>query len=288
MAVSNAEIAERLDRVADLLEALDANPFRVGSYRGAAGELRSLRHSAAETYASRGREGLEEIPGVGRALSGAIAEILETGELELIARLEAERSPIEAFEGLPGVGAGLARRIHDELGVTTLEELEVAAHDGRLQGVEGIGEKRARGIRDALTVRLGRMRRAHVPHHAGADHHPPVSLLLAIDREYRALARAGELRTIAPRRFNPAGEAWLPILEVERDGWHLKALYSNTARAHELGRTHDWVVIYYDRDGVHGQATVVTSRTGKLMDLRVVRGREPECRRHYAEARKIA
>jgi predicted flap endonuclease-1-like 5' DNA nuclease len=285
---SNREIAQKLDRVADLLESLEANPFRVGSYRAAARELRSLSRPASALYAEGGAQRLQEISGVGRALSSSIAEIVETGELRLLDRLEADRSPMEAFARLPGVGEALAHRIHDELGVTTLEELEIAAHDGRLRAVEGIGDKRARGIRDALAVRLGRLRQPNELEHAEVESRPSVGLLLDVDREYRARARAGELRRISPRRFNPANEAWLPIMETERDGWQLKALFSNTQRAHELGRTRDWVVIYYHRDGDHGQATVVTSRAGQLRELRVVRGREPECRRHYAEVRKIA
>jgi len=59
-------------------------------------------------------------------------------------------------------------------------------------------------------------------------------------------------------------------------------LFSNTARAHELGMTHDWVVVYYERDGHENQCTVVTERRGDLGGQRVVRGREDDCRRHYA------
>jgi DNA polymerase (family X) len=287
VAASNKEIARQLDRVADLLEDLEANPFRVRSYRGAAEELRGLRRSAADLYAEGGAARLREIPSVGRALAGAIAEIVETGRLRLLDRLEAESCPIEAFKRLPGVGDGLAHRIHDELGVTTLEELEVAAHDGRLEAMAGIGPKRARGIRDALSVKLARTLRP-TPEPTRWEQRPSVALLLDVDKEYRWRARTGQLRRIAPRRFNPGGDAWLPIMEVEREGWELRALFSNTQRAHELGRTRDWVVIYYHRDGDHGQATVVTARTGKLRELRVVRGREPECRRHCAEVRKIA
>ena len=108
---------------------------------------------------------------------------------------------------------------------------------------------------------------------------PGVDLLLEVDREYRDKARAGVLRLIAPRLQNPAGEAWLPILHVRRDGWKFTALFSNTPRAH------DWVVIHYDDpDGADGQATVVTERRGALTGKRVVRGREPECARYYRRA----
>jgi putative hydrolase len=107
-------------------------------------------------------------------------------------------------------------------------------------------------------------------------------VLLAVDAEYRDKAAAGALPTIAPRRFNPDGSAWLPILHTERGGWHFTALYSNTARAHELGRTGDWVVLYfYDDHHQEGQHTVVTETRGPLAGRRVVRGREGECREYY-------
>ena len=113
----------------------------------------------------------------------------------------------------------------------------------------------------------------------------PVDLLLDIDREYRSAAREGKLRTIAPRRFNPYGEAWLPLLHVDRDGWSFTALFSNTERAHQLAKTHDWVVLHYERDGRARRCTVVTERRGQLAGLRVVRGREQACRRYYAHHR---
>jgi hypothetical protein len=64
---------------------------------------------------------------------------------------------------------------------------------------------------------------------------------------------------------------------VERDGWAFTALFSNTARAHALGTTDDWVVLFFERDGAEGRATVVTERAGPLAGRRVVRGREAEC-----------
>jgi putative hydrolase len=92
---------------------------------------------------------------------------------------------------------------------------------------------------------------------------------------------------ITPRRFNPRGSAWLPVLHTERGERVFHAFFSNTPLAHRLGRTRDWVVIYWDRDGVEGQGTVVTERRGELSGLRVVRGREDECRRHYRMSARI-
>jgi hypothetical protein len=108
---------------------------------------------------------------------------------------------------------------------------------------------------------------------------PSVETLLDVDREYRTQAALGQLPTIAPRRFNPEGKAWLPVLHTERGDWHFTALFSNTARAHKLGRTRNWVVIYYyDHSHREDQCTVVTETRGALRGERVVRGREEECR----------
>ena len=111
---------------------------------------------------------------------------------------------------------------------------------------------------------------------------PAVEVLLDVDREYREKARAGVLPRIAPRRFNPDREAWLPVLHTRYGPWHFTALFSNTELAHQLHRTYDWVVIFFaDEEGEEGQVTVVTERRGKLAGKRVVRGREPECARVY-------
>ena len=112
---------------------------------------------------------------------------------------------------------------------------------------------------------------------------PSVETLLKVDSEYREKARAGKLRKISPKRFNPDNEAWLPILNTERNRWSFTALYSNTALAHNLGTTHDWVVIYYERDSHDGQATVITKKNSPLKGRRVIRGREVECQTYYEQ-----
>jgi DNA polymerase (family X) len=176
---------------------------------------------------------------------------------------------------LPGVGSQLARLLHERLGITTLEELERAAHAGQL-GSLGIGPKRLRGLIDALAGRLGRYRQAEPIHGE-----PSVAELLAVDSAYREKASLNCLPTVAPRRFNMDHEPWLPLYQEERSGWHCRAAFSNTALAHRLRQTHDWVVINFD-DGVStGQRTVVTETRGDLRGQRVVRGREGECRAHY-------
>jgi len=200
----------------------------------------------------------------------------------------------QLFTLLPGLGHRLAERIHDELHVDTLEALEVAAHDGRLENVPGVGPRRAAAIRASLQTMLsrGRARRSGTVADPGGSHpagvraapEPPVADLLAVDRLYREKAARGELPTIAPKRFNPSGEAWLPVLHLTRHGWHYTALYSNTALAHQLDRTRDWVVLFfYDDDHVEGQHTIVTETHGPLAGRRVVRGREADCVAYHSE-----
>ena len=115
---------------------------------------------------------------------------------------------------------------------------------------------------------------------------PPVDLILDVDREYREKAEAGKLALIRPRRFASDEGASLPIFHTQRGDWHFTALYSNTPRAHELGRTRDWVVIYFHADSEpEGQCTVVTEHFGPLRGLRVVRGREEQTGQFHARSK---
>ena len=278
---SNADVARRLDEVAELLADQDANRYRVQAYRDAATTLRRLGNDVRELYEEGGATSLEDLPNIGESIAGAVAEFLETGSLGLLERLRGDTDPIARLTQVPGIGETLARRAHEQLGIGTLPELERAAHDGSLAEVDGFGERRIEALKDILDARLRRRgRTGPADDEGGADtDEPPVSELLDVDEEYRRSADAGELRTIAPRRFNPEGEAWLPILHTERGDRSYTALYSNTARAHELGTTRDWVVIYVDDTDL--QYTVVTGRRGDLEDRRVVRGREGETRAFY-------
>jgi hypothetical protein len=111
-----------------------------------------------------------------------------------------------------------------------------------------------------------------------------VAEILDVDQEYRAKAAAGELKKIAPRRFNPQGREWLPVLHTQRGTRHYTALFSNTPRAHRLGQTRDWVVVYLEHGRDEGQWTVITARHGPLAGRRIVRGREAECAAHHGVA----
>ena len=274
---SNARVGEVLDEVATLLEAQGANAFRVRAWRTGAETVRELERPAADILREEGLEGLDRLPGIGPVLARAIRQVVERGRFGMLDRLRGEMEPLSVLATVPGVGEVLADRVHASLGIESLEALEQAAHDGRLATVPGFGAKRIAGIADALATRL-QARRRHAP--APAEP-PPVPELLSVDREYRERAAAGTLPLITPRRFNPGAQRWLPVLHCTRGARHYTALYSNTALAHRVGKTHDWVVLFHDgRDAEH-RATVVTATKGPLAGRRVVRGRERECIAHY-------
>lgn len=281
---TNQQVAAWLDEIARLLEAQHANPFRVRAYRNAGETLRHADREVTEILAHEGVDGLLQLPGIGRSISRAVEQLVWTGELALLNRLRGDILPESLFTSVPGIGAKLAQRIHEQLDIESLAELAAAAHDGRLATVEGMGRRRIQAVRESLAGRFHQRPRPPLESHVSVTQSqppPPVAELLDVDDEYRRKAAADRLMRIAPRRFNPTGEAWLPILHTRRGDRHYTALYSNTVRAHELGTTRDWVVIYRDdRDGA-GQWTVITAHYGPLKARRIVRGREAECAEHY-------
>lgn len=278
--IDNTEVAELLEQVAELLSVQHANPFRVRAYRAAARTIRNLDRPVRVLLEEEGIDGLHALPGIGDSLARTIDQLARTGRLGLLERLQGGVRHVDAYTTVPGIGPDLAARIHEELGIESLEDLEMAAHDGRLSHVPGLGPRRVQAVRDSLAVRF-RSERGATRTLPVED--PPVAELLDLDHEYRRRAEEGKLARIAPRRFNPTGAAWLPVMHATRHDRHYTVLYSNTARAHLLDKVREWVVIFRDDHGGRGQWTVVTAHTGALKGRRIVRGREPECARHYDE-----
>lgn len=277
--LENRYIARKLNEVADLLQQQNANTFRVQAYREAASYVMRMDTPLRDIAADAGRAGLEDLPSIGKSIARGIQELLDTGQLTMIDRLRGAIDPEKLFQSVPMIGPHLAHIIHEELGVETLEDLEVAAHDGRLVSLKGLGPRRVSGIRMALAEILARRSPRSVSNTLAM---PTIAEILDVDQEYRVEAEAGTLPAIQPRRFNPEGREWLSVLHTERGPWHFTALFSNTSRARRVGRTKDWVVVYFEQDGLgEGQCTVVTEHQGPLSGLRVVRGREHACLHHY-------
>ena len=240
----------------------------------------ALDRPASDILDEKGRAGLDELPGVGASLVYTIESLIRTGEFHTLRPAGGHIDPERLLTSLPGVGPHLARTLHERLGVSTLEQLERAAYDGRLARRRASARNgcavsstpwrdgwRGRGCRSRSTANRRSMR------------------LLAVDAEYRRQADENTLPTLTPRRFNPENEPWLPLYNTDRGGWRFRALFSNTALAHRLNRTRDWVVISFHDGFTSGQRTVVTETLGDLRGRRVVRGRERECRAYYASVR---
>lgn len=238
----NAAVAECFDEIADLLQKRCSTDFRISTYRRGAGAMRELLSPVDAIYEDSGREGLEDIPGLGQSLALSIEKFLMTG---LMPTLELLR------------GNGLSSRLMRSAGNPRPRRVIHARHPVNID------------------------RPVALPVSPGNQDEPSIEELLSIDAEYRKKAAAGELDRIAPRQFNPAGDKWLPVLHTRRNRWHYTAAFSNTAHAHEEGMTQDWVIIHRDASGRTGHWTVITSMFGNLQGRRIVRGREGECLAFY-------
>ncbi|MEP6985339.1 MAG: helix-hairpin-helix domain-containing protein, partial [Chloroflexota bacterium] len=275
---SNAQITQMLERIADLLESQNANPFRVRAYREGAQSIRNTNKSVAGFIHNNQTDKLDALPNIGSGITSVIGEYITSGKSALLEELEASDSPERTFSNVPGIGKELAGRIVDQLHIKTLPELEEAAHNGQLASIQGFGNKRLEGVKTALTGLLSRSAQSHQHERTAPDtqksnakpeDRPSVKLLLDIDADYRQGVKDDKLTKIAPRRFNPNNEAWLPVLHTKQDDWKFTALFSNTAQAHKLGKTDDWVVIYFERGKTERQHTIVTETKGALKGKRV-------------------
>jgi len=159
----NAEIADALNELATLYELDGAIRYRVLAYREAARVIRQSPVSVAE-LARAGRA--TELPGVGKTLEGKIVTLLDTGEIPSAAKLK-RKFPVSLVEvtRVPGVGAKTARRLYDELGVSSLDDLRAAAEAERIRGVKGLGPK----VEENVLASLGKL----------ADRGPAERLLLS-------------------------------------------------------------------------------------------------------------
>ena len=149
----NDDLADRLDLLADLSEILGEQSFRVAAYRRAAGRIRDTASSVAE-LALAGKA--KELPDIGKTIEAKIVEVVETGEMEALAKRRAEvPGEVASFLRLPGLGPKTAARIWRELGVTTLAELKAAAEGERLRGLAGIGATTEAKVLKALNEGQG-------------------------------------------------------------------------------------------------------------------------------------
>ena len=149
--MDNESIARRFFQLAALMEIRDDDPFRLRSYRNAAEAIETWP-MALQTIAERdGIQGLQNIPGVGKAIAGKIIELLDRGTFDAWERLTAETpaSVLDLLE-IPGIGPKTAATLHQKFKVSSLADLKKFVAGGGLEMVDGIGPKTAERIKETL------------------------------------------------------------------------------------------------------------------------------------------
>jgi len=249
--MDNAEIAQHLEEIADLLEIDGANPFRIRAYRNAVRTIESQTRSLCQQLAD-GAD-LTELQGIGKQVASHVGELCDTGRMSQLEELK-ERVPpgLTAMMRLPGVGPKKARKLWDELGVTSIDELEKAAEEEKVRALDGFGVKSEQkiltGIED-FRHHVARVRLDEADRHVG-----PLVEYLAETEGAGSVEVAGSYR----RRKETVGD--LDVLAIADDEAVAEALMER-------------FVAYTQVSKVLMRGTTRTSvqlRSGLQVDLRVL------------------
>jgi DNA polymerase (family 10) len=246
--MENVEITQVLSEVADLLEIQSANPFRVRAYRNAVRTIEGLTRSLSDLVDQE--EDLTELPGIGKDIAGYIQELVQTGELKLLKDLEkAVPGTLADLLRLDGVGPKRAERLWKELDIESVDDLQQALDEGRVQELKGFGQKTADRIRRSIQDYRKHVGRALI---SAADQlAAPLISYMAEAPGVEKLEVAGSYR----RRKETVGD--LDILAVCEDAApvmeHFTA-YPGAKRVESAGGTRGTIVL----------------RTGLHVDLRIV------------------
>jgi DNA polymerase (family X) len=142
--MTNQELADIFDHIADILDIQGENPFKIRAYKKAAQTLENL---TTQITSIEELEKIGKLPGIGEAITKKIKELLQTGKLNYYEELKkSEYAPLVEFLKIPGIGPKHAKLIYDELKIKTIPELEKAAQDGKLRTLSGLGEKTEENI----------------------------------------------------------------------------------------------------------------------------------------------
>ena len=151
--MNNSEIARRFYRLSALMEIRGDDPFRLRSYRNAAEAIEVWPTPLKEIAEKEGVAGLQEIPGVGKAIAGKVIELLKRGSFDAWDRLVAETpETVLDLTEVPGIGPRTAALLHQKFKVSSLEQLKAFVEGGGLEMVDGIGPKTAERIKEALGI----------------------------------------------------------------------------------------------------------------------------------------
>ena len=149
--MNNEEIARHFERLALLMEIRGEDRFRVRSYRNAAEVIETWPTPLERVARTEGAKGLQELPGVGRAISGKIVELVERGTFAAYEQLIAEtpESVLDLLD-VSGIGLKTAATLYQRFKISSLDDLAKFVAGGGLELVDGLGEKSAERIRESL------------------------------------------------------------------------------------------------------------------------------------------
>jgi DNA polymerase (family 10) len=249
----NAEVVEQLELLADILELEGQESFRVLAYRRAAQRVRESGGSVAQ-LALEGKA--KELQGIGKTIEEKIVQIVEQGEIEALAKRRKSIPPdVVSFMRLPGLGPKTARRIWQELGVTTLAGLKTAAETEQLRTLTGLGPKVEENVLAALKEQAKPKAAARPLLGKGL---PAVLAVVQSLRDHPASDQVSEAGSVRRRRETFRD---LDIIATATDAQALIDAFIGF----------DWVADVKAKGGT--KATVI-SYEGFRFDLRVV---PPEC-----------
>ncbi|MBM4411831.1 MAG: DNA polymerase/3'-5' exonuclease PolX [Chloroflexi bacterium] len=159
---TNKDVYELFDAIADLMEILGEDRFRILAYRRASQALQSVEMPLYDVFQ---RDRLQKIDGLSKGMAEKVAELFLTGDIEYYSRLQ-ERMPVGVRELLrvPHIGPRTAGRLYNELGIAGLTELQHALEQGQLRQIKGIGERTLAGIRDGIAAVSDREQRTLLLH----------------------------------------------------------------------------------------------------------------------------
>ncbi|MDH5430093.1 MAG: type-X family DNA polymerase, partial [Nitrospirota bacterium] len=248
MPVHNSEIAEKLSRLAELLEIQGANPFRIRAYRKAAQTIESLPHHVASMLAE-GAD-LSELPGIGKDLATKIQEIVETGHLSLLDQISSQLpGQLAELAKIPTLGPKRVKMLYDILGIQDLKGLAKAARAGNIRQLHGFGPKIEAKILAETARRSGREQRIKIS--TAEEFGEPILDYLQQAKGMKDAIIAGSYR----RRKDTIGD--LDVL--------VTCTHANTIMDHFVA--YDEVETVVSKG--HTRATVIL-RSGLQVDLRVV------------------
>ena len=149
--MDNESIARRFYRLAALMDIRGDDPFRLRSYRNAAEAIETWPTPLSKIVEKEGIEGLQTIPGVGKAIATKIVDLLDRGSFDAWERIivETPETVLDLLE-IPGIGPKTAATLHQKFKVSSLGELKKFVKGGGLEMVDGIGPKTAERIKESL------------------------------------------------------------------------------------------------------------------------------------------